>query len=335
MTTARPETHIFIAHDLIRQAEARIRPYIRETGIERASLLESGDGSVWLKLELQQVTGSFKARGALNAVASLLDRGSGDSHGVIACSAGNHALGIALACQVHGIPAQLFVPETIDPSRKRSLESFSAEVTLVRGGYGDAERSAKEAARVSQRAFISPYNNPSVVAGQGTVAAELMRQLPELDTIIVAVGGGGLLAGIGSYARAIKPEIEIIAVSPVRSPVMCDLLSGHNLPSYGDINTLNDSTAGQIEPGSITIDLCRALINRWVLVTEEEIVAAMKFTFFEHRLVVEGAGALAVAAYSKERDRLKDRNCGLIVCGGNIMTEKFLSVVQGRGQSSL
>ena len=329
MKTSAPETHIFIGHDLIHQAEARIRPYIRETGVERATVLESGDGAVWLKLELQQVTGSFKVRGALNAVGCLLDHRRADSRGVVACSAGNHALGVALASQVHGIPAQLFVPETIDPARKHALESFAVEVTLVRGGYGDAERSAMTAAQASHRDFISPYNDPQVVAGQGTVAAELFRQLPELDALIVAVGGGGLLAGVASYARALKPDIEIIAVSPVRSPVMCDILSGHNVPSYGVIKTLSDSTAGDIDSASITIDLCRALISRWVLVTEEEIVAAMKYLFFEHRLVVEGAGALAVAAYSKERDRLKDKNCALVVCGGNIEAERFLEIVRG------
>lgn len=328
MTSASQQTHIFVGHDLIRQAEARLKPFVRETGVERAPLLESGEGSAWLKLELQQVTGSFKVRGALNAVSALHDGRQAPPAGIVACSAGNHALGVAFAAQVCGIPAQLFVPESVDPARKRALEHYPAELVLVRGGYGEAERAAQAAAAASGRVFVSPYNNPLVVAGQGTVAAELMRQLPELDAIFVAVGGGGLLAGIGSYARAVNPDIEIVAVSPARSPAMCDLLAGRIAPPLGHVQTISDSTAGDIEPLSITVDLCRALISRWVILTEEEITTAMRYLFYEHRLVSEGAGALAVAAYTKERSRYRDKNCALIVCGGNIEAERFLKLIQ-------
>jgi threonine dehydratase len=328
MSTTPSQTHIFVGHDMIRQAEARLKPFVRETGVERALLLESGDGCAWLKLELQQITGSFKVRGALNAVSALAEGSQAAAAGVVACSAGNHALGVAFAAQVCGFPAQLFVPESIDPARKRALEHYPVELAIVRGGYGDAERAAMSAAASSKRAFVSPYNDPHVVAGQGTVAAELMRQLPDLDAIFVAVGGGGLLAGIGSYARAVNPEIEIVAVSPARSPVMCDLLAGRTAPLFGHVQTLSDSTAGDIEPLSITVGLCRALISRWVLLAEEEIVAAMKYLFYEHRLVTEGAGALAVAAYMKERARYQDKNCALVVCGGNIEAERFLKLIQ-------
>ena len=328
MTASLAQTHIFVGHDLIRQAEGRIRPSIRETGVERATLLEGGEGAVWLKLELQQVTGSFKVRGALNAMMQLCESVSHAPHRVVASSAGNHALGIAYASQACGVAATLFVPDSIDPVRKRGLEQFPVELRIVRGEYGDAEAAALAAAQAPTVRFISPYNDPLVIAGQGTIAAELLRQIPDLDAIIVAVGGGGLLAGIGSYARAINPDIEIIGVSPARSPVMCDRVTGRLAPPMGHAQTLSDSTAGDIQKDAITIDLCRALVSRWVLVTEEEIVAAMKYLFFEHRLVAEGAGALAVAAYSKEREMLKDKNCALVVCGGNIAAERFLAVVR-------
>lgn len=330
MTTSVSETHIFVGHDLIRQAHARIRPFVRETGVERAPLLESGDGAVWLKLELQQVTGSFKVRGALNAMSAVAEGPSDRARRVVASSAGNHALGIAFGSQVSGVPATVFVPDTVDPSRRRALEGYPVELKIVPGGYGGAEAAALSAAREPSVRFISPYNDPLVIAGQGTVGLELLQQVPDIDAVIIAVGGGGLLAGIGSYVRAMRPDAEIIAVSPARSAVMCDRLAGRTVPCLGNVQTLSDSTAGDIQEGSITVDLCRALIDRWVVLAEEEIVAAMKYLFYEHRLVAEGAGALAVGAYSRERDSLKDRNCALVVCGGNIEPERFLGVI-GRG----
>ena len=328
MTSPSQETHIFVGHDLIRQAEARVRPFIRETGVERAPLLESGDGAVWLKLESQQVTGSFKVRGALNALMTLSEESHYSIERVVTASAGNHGLGVAFASQITGFPATIFVPESVDPARKRALEQFPIEVKVVRGGYDDAERAALEASRAETTRFVSSYNDPLVIAGQGTVACELARQVSDAEAVIVGVGGGGLLAGVGAYARAVNPDIEIIGVSPARSAAMCDILSGRPIPSCGHEGTLSDSTAGGIQDQSITIGLCRALINSWVLLTEEEIRAAMQYLFYEHRLVCEGAGALAVGAYMKERERLKDKNCVLVVCGSNISPEKFLSVIK-------
>jgi len=325
MTTV-VETQIFTGHEMIRQAEVRIRPYIRETSLEHAPDLETGDGSVWLKCEHQQVTGSFKVRGALNSFALLSDEQR--AAGVVACSAGNHGLGVAYAAQVHGVGATIFVPQTVDPSRKRELERFPVDLRIMGGSYGETERIARSFAAESSRAFISPYNNPHVIAGQGTLAIELIKQLPEVEQILIAVGGGGLLAGIASYAKALKPDIKIVAVSPSNSAAMFDELSSIPQEYRTCVPTLSDSTAGPIEPGSITLDLCRALIDQWALVEEEEIAAAMRYLFFEHRLVVEGAGALAVAAYLKEQEYFKDRHTALIICGGTIDMRRFAELMR-------
>jgi threonine dehydratase len=216
----------------------------------------------------------------------------------------------------------------VDPSRKRDLERFPVELRIVGKEYGEAERAALACAAESGRPFVSPYNNPHVVAGQGTVAIELLRQLPEVEQLFIAVGGGGLLSGVASYAKALKPDIKIVAVSPSNSAAMFDEISGTPEDYRAFLPTLSDSTAGSIESGAITIDLCRALIDQWVLVEEEEIVAAMRYLFFEHRLVVEGAGALAVAAYLKEQERFRDLHTALVICGGTIDMQRFHTLVK-------
>ncbi len=325
MTTG-AHTQIFTGHEMTRHAEARIRDYVRETALEHAPDLETGEGTVWLKCEHQQVTGSFKVRGALNCIAQLSDEER--ARGIIACSAGNHGLGVAYAAQVYGVNATIFLPESVDSSRKRELERFPVTLRLVGEDYGQTESAALAHAAESGRPFVSPYNNPHIIAGQGTVAIELLRQLPEVEQLFIAVGGGGLLSGVASYAKALKPDIRIVAVSPSNSAAMFDELSGTPDEYRAFLPTLSDSTAGSIESGSITIDLCRALIDQWILVEEEEIVAAMRYLFFEHRLVVEGAGALAVAAYLKEQERFRDLHTALVICGGSIDMRRFLTLVK-------
>jgi threonine dehydratase len=249
-------------------------------------------------------------------------------NGVVTCSAGNHGLGIAYAAQVFGVGATVFVPRTVDASRVKELERFPIELKIAGTEYGDSEQLAMQFAEREGRRFISAYNDPHVIAGQGTVALEMLRQFPELQVLFVAVGGGGLLSGIGSYAKAINPDLKIVGVSPSNSAAMFDALSGTPEEYQAFIPTLSDSTAGPIEAGAMTIDLCRALIDQWILVEEEEIVGAMRYLFYEQRLVVEGAGALAVAGYLKEQERFQDLHCGLLLCGGNIEMRRFCSLVR-------
>jgi threonine dehydratase len=322
------ETNLFHGEEEACAADSIVRRYVRETPVEPSPALSTDGNSVWLKLENQQVTGSFKVRGALNKVLRLSDEERG--RGVVACSAGNHGLGVAFASQVSGCPCTVFVPESIDSQRRRELDRFAVDLRVVPGTYCDAERAALEFAKQQSLPFISPYNDPLVIAGQATVGIELARQLPELDVVIVAVGGGGLVAGVGAYLKAIKPHVRVVGVSPVNSAFMFDAV--HDTPPEfsADIETLSDSTAGAIQEGSMTIPLCKAVIDQWVLVEESDIRAAMGYLFYEHRLVVEGAGALAVAAFLKEQARFEDANVALLVCGGNIDPKKFLTILNRR-----
>jgi len=247
--------------------------------------------------------------------------------GIVACSAGNHGLGVALASEVFGVPSTIFVPKTVDPARKKMLEHLSSSVHIIGDTYDDCEAKARQVATELHKTFISPYNDPLVIAGQGTVGIELIEQIPNLEVVLVAVGGGGLAAGVAAYLKAIRPTIKIVGVSPANSAAMYDRVTGIPSDFAAHLETVSDSTAGSVEDGALTIDMCRGLIDQWVLVHEADIGAAMRYLFYEHRLVVEGAGALALAAYLKEQERFHDFNCGLVVCGGNIDPKRFLKIV--------
>jgi threonine dehydratase len=322
----KPErTTIFSGHDGVLQAHGIIKHLIRETSVERAQALESGAGEVWLKLECQQITGSFKVRGALHRVSALSD--SERARGIVACSAGNHGLGVAHAAELSAIPATIFVPRTVDPARKEMLERSSASVHVIGDSYEECEKKARQVATELSKTFISPYNDPWVIAGQGTLGIELLGQVPHVEVVLLGVGGGGLAAGVAAYLKAAKPSIKIVGVSPANSAGMYDLVTGISSDFAAHMETLSDSTAGAVEAGSITIDMCRALIDQWILVDEADIKAAMRYLFYEHRLVVEGAGALALAGFLKERNRIQGYTTALVVCGGNIDPKRFLRVV--------
>lgn len=320
-------TTIFTGPESVRQAHGFIAQNIRETPVDRAPHLETGIGEVWLKLESQQVTGSFKVRGALHRATRLSD--SEKRNGIVACSAGNHALGVAHACAMHGVQATIFVPSYVDKARRQRLEAMSIDLRIVGDSYRNCEEQAIAFAADQRKTFVSPYNDPFVIAGQGTVALELLHQVPNVEVVIVAVGGGGLASGVAGYLKGVNPSIKVVGVSPANSAGLFDLVTGIPSDFTAHLETISDSTAGAIQEGSITVGLCKALIDQWVLVEEEDIYAAMRYLFFEHRIVAEGAGALAVAAYMREQDTLKDLNCALIVCGGNIDPKRFLAIVNG------
>ena len=319
-------TTIFAGHESARQAHGIIKPYIRETAVERSRKLESGQGEVWLKLECQQVTGSFKVRGAVHRLSTLLDKER--AHGVVACSAGNHALGVAFAAEIFAVPATIFVPRTIDPAREEMLKPYSSSLHKIGGNYEECEQKARQVSAELGKTFVSPYNDPWVIAGQGTIGIELLAQVPNVEVVLLAVGGGGLAAGVAAYLKAAKPSVKVVGVSPANSAGMYDMVTGIPSDFAAHLETLSDSTAGPVEDQSITIDLCRALIDQWILVEEADISAAMRYLFYEHRLVVEGAGALALAGYLKEQERLHDYTTALVVCGGNIDPKRFLRVVE-------
>lgn len=300
----------------IRAAYDRIRPIVRETPVEY-----SAEFGAWLKLEHTQRTGSFKFRGASNKIAMLPPEQA--ARGVVTASNGNHGLGVAAAAEARGIAAEVFVSAQVSPTKARRIESHGAVIHCAGDDPLTAELAARRAAEESGRVFISPYNDRDVMAGQGTIAVELLNQLPDLDTVYVAVGGGGLIGGTGAFLKAVKPSVQVIGCWPENSPVMWECMQAGRVVNVPERPTLSESTAGGLEPESVTLDVCRRVIDGAVFVSEEEIAAAMRRMLRAEHWLVEGAAAVAVASFEKERI---GKTAAVILCGRNLSPEAYSMV---------
>lgn len=278
---------------------------------------------VFLKLECAQVTGSFKLRGAANALLAAPDRSP-----VIACSAGNHALGMAHAAALSGVDVTLVLPEDASPAKVAALRRYPVRLILHGQGYDAAEVEALRLARTEHLRFISPYNHPHVIAGQGTLGVEILAQLPEADTLLVGVGGGGLISGVGVWAKAMNPHIRVIGVQAGQSAAMLASLQAGQIVTAPDLPTLADGLAGNIEPHSITFPIVRRVVDTMLVVSEIQIASAMRWLLDVHHLVVEGSAAVGVAALLYGLvDDVAGRRVVVILCGRNIASETFLRAV--------
>jgi len=303
--------------EAITAAFERIRPFVRETPLERSGSLGAGANvSVFLKLEHLQTTGSFKFRGASNKIALLTPEQA--AAGVIAASNGNHGLGVAAAAEMRGISAEVFVSSQVSPAKARRIERHGARIRSVGDDPLTAEVAARRAAEDAGKVFISPYNDVDVMAGQGTIAVELERQLPQIDAVFVAVGGGGLIGGIGAYYKAVSPKTEIVGCWPENSPVLFECMRAGSIVEVAEQQTLSESTSGGLESGSVTLDVCRRAIDRSVMVTEDEILSAMRLILETEHWVVEGAAGVAVAAFRRTAHRYAGKNVVIVLCGRNV-----------------
>jgi len=306
------------------EAENRIRDYVRETPVEASPVLSRlGAAQVHLKLENYQLTGSFKVRGAMNRLLAMTpaERRSG----FVAASSGNHGAAVAYAQKLLDCPGFIVVPEDAAPAKIEAIRALGAEVLVHGSDCVIAERYARRQAAERGMIYLSPYNDPRVVGGQGTIAVELSRQLERIDTVYVSVGGGGLISGMASVLKALDPEVEMVACSPARSAVMIESLRAGKILELASRPTLSDGTAGGVEQGAITFELCQRYVDRHVLVSEREIERAMKLVIEHHHMLVEGAAGVAVAAFLKdslaqEGDRIADRNQNVVIvlCGANV-----------------
>lgn len=296
-------------------AMERIRPYILETPVVRSSWLsEKGGANVYLKLENRQDTGSFKLRGAASKLLSLSPEQR--KRGVVTASNGNYGFGIASMSTKLGIDAEVFVAEGVAQARVERLKKLGARVRKVKG-YLEAELAARKEAETSGRIYAPPYNDPDVVAGQGTIAVELLKQLPKLDAVFVTCGGGGLIGGIGLHMKAHSPQTDVVGCWAANSPVMYECLrAGRILPVHEE-PTYAVSAMGNIEEGSITFPIAQRVIGTKVIVSEEEILAALRNLHKFDGQTVEGAAALAAAAYLQAAPGFRGRTVAILLCGGN------------------
>lgn len=299
---------------------------VRRTPVELSpALAGESEARVWLKLENLQETGSFKLRGAFHKVLSLDEETR--ARGVVAASTGNHGAGVAAAAAALGVEATIFAPETADPSKLAGVRARGAAVKQVGDDCLVAEVAAREEASARGLAYISPYNDPEVVAGQGTLGWELDEQLDGLDAVFIAMGGGGLMGGVGNYLKSVRPGIEVVACSPENSCVMHRSLEAGELLDLPSEPTLSDGTAGGVEADSITFELCRACVDRSVTVSEEEIAAAMKTVISAHHTCIEGAAGVAAAAFLRDPERYAGKDVAIVLCGANASTDVLLKVL--------
>lgn len=308
------------------RAEQRIRPHIRETPLDYSAALSSlARCHAHVKLENVQYTGSFKVRGALNKLLSLTPEQR--AQGVVTASSGNHGAGVAYGLHKLGIQGTVFVPEHASATKVEAIKRLGAQVRLYGADSALTEAFAREYARSKGMIYISPYNDPQVIGGQGTIAVELARQIERIDTVFVALGGGGLISGIASYLKALSDHLHVVGCSPHNSPVMIESLKAQHIIEMQSLPTLSDGTAGGVEPDAITFPLCQQLVDAYALVAEEEIKDAMRLFMETQHMLIEGAAAVALAAFLQQREQLQGQNVVIIICGANISLQALKTIL--------
>jgi len=300
-----------IPYEWLEQAEQRIAGHVRQT-----PLTHDAARGLYLKWENRQVTGSFKPRGALNKVLSLQpwERAAG----LVAASAGNHGQGVALAGQITAAPVEVFVSEHAVPAKVQAMRALGAQVHPVPGGYAEAEAAGRRYARQQQREFVSPYNDGQVIAGQGTMALEIVRQLGGADVAnwIVPTGGGGLISAIGTLFAHMEHCPTLIGVQAAASPFTDSLFHRHTQEGVQDLPTLADGLSGPVEDGSVTIPMIERYVDDFLTVSEDEVARAMAFAWHVYGETIEGSAAVALAAAL--RGRVGSGTSVVILTGGNV-----------------
>ncbi len=300
--------------DRIYHAAYTLKDAVRKTDLILAPSL-SGKNQVYLKTENLQMTGSFKLRGAYYKISQLSDEEK--ARGIIACSAGNHAQGVALAAQKFGIPATICMPDGAPISKVEATKAYGAEICLVKDTYDDAYAKAVELQQQEGYTFIHPFDDEDVIAGQGTIGLEILDQLDDVDAIVVPIGGGGLISGVAAAVKQLRPQCKIYGVQAAQAPSMYESIKAHSKKSLETVNTFADGIAVKV-PGDNTYELVSKYVDEIVTVTEDEIAAAILKLMEKQKLVAEGAGAVPVAAVMFDKIPLEGKKVVCIVSGGNI-----------------
>lgn len=311
---------------LVREAVERTKDYLTPTPLEFSRYLsDQVGGEVWLKLDLVQKTASFKYRGAVNKILSLSEEEL--DKGVVSASTGNYALAVAEAMRQRGRRATIYVAEDMDDSRLGILRSHGLDIIVFGEQAWHAEEEARRVGEEEDKVYVSPYNDPMVVGGQGTCGYEISRQLPDVDAALFACGAGGLLSGSSGWLKSHNPDIETYGVSPANSPVMYECVRQNKMISMDTLPTLADTCAGGVDMDTITLEPLRRYVNEIMLLSEDEIAGAIRTLFEQHRLIAEGSGALSVGGLLKNKERFSGKKTVAVVCGRNIDLEAFKKII--------
>lgn len=300
--------------DRIYHAAYTLKDAVRKTDLIHAPAL-SGKNTVYLKTENLQMTGSFKLRGAYYKISQLSEEEK--QKGIIACSAGNHAQGVALAARKFGIPATICMPDGAPISKVEATRAYGAEICLVKDTYDDAYAKAVELQHEKGYTFIHPFDDEDVIAGQGTIGLEILDQLDDVDAIVIPIGGGGLISGVAAAVKQLRPQCMIYGVQAAGAPSMYESMKAHEKQALDSVNTFADGIAVKV-PGDNTYELVSKYVDQVVTVTEDEIAAAILKLMEKQKLVAEGAGAVSVAAVMFNKIDLEGKKIVCIVSGGNI-----------------
>jgi len=307
-------------------AANRIAPYIRETPLDYSPYFSELTGAnVYFKLENLQHTGSFKLRGAFNKLLSLSEEDR--EVGGVAASSGNHGAAIAYAMKVLGVAGTIFVPEQTSPTKVDAIKRAGGDVRFFGTDGLDTEMHAREYAEQNGMVYLSPYNDPDVIAGQGTCGVEIAKQLTDVDAVFIAVGGGGLISGVATFLKSVNPSLAVVACQPAASAVMTESVKAGKILDLPSTPTLSDGTAGGIEADAITFDICRESTDEFVVVSEEQIAEAMRGFIDSHHMLAEGAAGVAIAGLLASGDKYKGKNVVVIVCGGNVSRDILKQVI--------
>ncbi|CAG9998300.1 unnamed protein product [Clonostachys byssicola] len=309
-------------------ARRRIRKYIYETPIIPARKVGLAQGSsVLFKAENFQLTGSFKIRGAMNKMSvSVSDQR------LITASSGNHGVGAAHASGVLSKDLTVVLPETVLPAKLGKIKSYGVNVILHGAETGLAEKHAQQLAASGEYAYISPYNDLDIVAGQGTIGIEILEQCESVDNVFISMGGGGLISGIGSVIKAFNPQTTIYGVSATNSQALAKSMSSGRVVETHHLPTLAEAVAGGLDEDTVTLPLAQSVVDHVIECEEDDILTALKTIAFDENMIVEGSAALALAGYNKHADKLAGQTSVILLCGANVSEDFLEQVIQGSGR---
>ena len=300
--------------DMIFHASTVLKDVVRKTNLIPSPTINP-DCKVYLKPENLQMTGSFKLRGSGYMISQLTDEEK--ARGVIACSAGNHAQGVALAATKYGIKSLICLPDGAPISKVEATKGYGAEVCMVKGVYDDAYKKAIELRDEFGYTFVHPFDDERVIAGQGTIGLEILSELDSVDAVIVPVGGGGLIAGIACAVKTMRPSCKVYGVQAMGAPSMLNSVANKKIERLESVSTIADGIAVK-QPGERTFELVNKYVDGIVTVTEDEICSAILALIEQHKMIAEGAGAVSVAAVMHNKLPIKGKNVVCVVSGGNI-----------------